>query len=436
MNCTKCRNNISAYIDGMLDDAFASGMEKHLGECLSCRKEYESIMKIREICGKLPDVDLPFGFHEQLFDRLKREERKRVFKAFGKFNRRAVAGMAAALVLVLAGALVLGSLDGWPAFDKSKSEAALPSEPGTTDMAAADAAKGYELQSSPGAPADSDANYGDVGFRGEAEADSPREAGDVTAQILSGGKVEGERKIIRSAYMSIETTGFERTVDEILGKVSLYMGYIESSEIQGKPRRQEKQPANRKAHLEVRIPRKSFDQFISGLGDVGSVINQQVTGEDITGQYLDVEARLKSLKLQEERLLTILSKAELLQDIIELERELSNVRYEIENYTGTLKKWDNLIEYSKVTIDVYEVHEIKEEEPIPITLPERIINGFRRSCRSLGMFLEDLMIFTVSAVPYLAFLGLAGWFVWAVIIRPIARRRARRKEQKGDKPIE
>ena len=149
-----------------------------------------------------------------------------------------------------------------------------------------------------------------------------------------------------------------------------------------------------------------------------------------------MEARLKSLKLQEERLLTILSKAELLQDIIELERELSNVRYEIENYTGTLKKWDNLIEYSKVTIDVYEVHEIKEEEPIPITLPERIINGFRRSCRSLGMFLEDLMIFTVSAVPYLAFLGLAGWFVWAVIIRPIARRRARRKEQKGDKPIE
>ena len=112
----------------------------------------------------------------------------------------------------------------------------------------------------------------------------------------------------------------------------------------------------------MRIPRKSFDQFISGLGDVGSVINQQITGEDITGQYLDVEARLKSLKLQEERLLTILSKAELLQDIIELERELSNVRYEIEHYTGTLKKWDNLIDYSKVTIDVYEVHEIKEEE--------------------------------------------------------------------------
>ena len=93
------------------------------------------------------------------------------------------------------------------------------------------------------------------------------------------------------------------------------------------------------------------------------------------------EARLKSLKLQEERLLTILSKAELLQDIIELERELSNVRYEIENYTGTLKKWDNLIEYSKVTIDVYEVHEIKEEEPIPITSTRKASQTvFRRFC--------------------------------------------------------
>jgi len=131
-------------------------------------------------------------------------------------------------------------------------------------------------------------------------------------------------------------------------------------------------------------------------------------------------------------LLTILSKAEKLQDIIELERELSSVRYEIENYTGTLKKWDNLIDYSKVTIDVYEVLEIKEEEPIPITWGDRIINGFRKSCRNLWEMFENLVILMVSAVPYLALLGIIGVGIWAIVIRPIARKIARRKEAGGE----
>jgi len=445
MDCRQFRYNISAYIDGILDDSMISGMEKHIDECPQCRKEYEAILEIKEMCGKLPTVDLPFGFHERFSERLRREGRNNMFNVFRKINKKAMVGLAAALVLVLAGALVMGGLDGRK-FDMARFETS-PSEAGDSDMAASDIG-GYgktagmpsrELadiadEAIPESPAEPDADYYDGSdIRGEAQSESHHELEiSSNTQALTGEQVEGERKIIRSAYMAIETTEFDRTVDEIIGRVGLYQGYIETSEVQGKPRRQQNQPTNRKAHLEVRIPRKSFDQFISGLGDVGSVINQQITGEDITGQYLDVEARLKSLKLQEERLLTILSKAELLQDIIELERELSNVRYEIEHYTGTLKKWDNLIDYSKVTIDVYEVHEIKEEEPIAITWGDRIINGFRRSCRRLWILFQDLVIFVVSAIPYLALLGIIVLGTWVVIVRPIKRKRENRKIERTE----
>lgn len=54
MDCRQFRYNISAYIDGILDDSMISGMEKHIDECPQCRKEYEAILEIKEMCGKTP----------------------------------------------------------------------------------------------------------------------------------------------------------------------------------------------------------------------------------------------------------------------------------------------------------------------------------------------------------------------------------------------
>jgi hypothetical protein len=251
------------------------------------------------------------------------------------------------------------------------------------------------------------------------------------AQASAGAQAGVERKIIRSAYLSMETTEFDRTVDEIIGRVNVYLGYIESSEIQGKPTYQG-QVSNRRAHFEIRVPSKSFDSFIGDMVELGNVTSRQIRGEDITGQYLDVEARLKSLRLQEERLLTLLSKADKLQDIIELERELSRIRYEIENYTGTLKQWDNMVQYSRVSVDVYEVRKIKKEEPEPITWGDRIVNGFIKSWERLGQVFADLAVFIVSAVPYLVVLAAMVGILWSIAKRSKAALRPK-TEKKVDK---
>src|SRR5690606_5674089 len=136
MDCRQFRYNISAYIDGILDDSMISGMEKHIDKCSQCRKEYEAILEIKEMCGKLPTVDLPFGFHERFSERLRREGRNNMFNVFRKINKKSMVGLAAALVLVLAGALVMGGLDGRK-FDMARFETS-PSEAGDSDMAASD----------------------------------------------------------------------------------------------------------------------------------------------------------------------------------------------------------------------------------------------------------------------------------------------------------
>ncbi|MFO7295910.1 MAG: DUF4349 domain-containing protein, partial [Clostridia bacterium] len=325
MDCRQCRENISAYIDGMLDGASMFELHQHLSQCPLCRNEYEITLKLRGMCADLEDVELPSHFCERLMNAVKKEMKVNMMKRIRwKFSRRLASGIAAAVVLVIGMALLmsgLGTGKGVYKRDMATEQAVPPSQvvsseeggyySGKSGMDAMASDAGWATSSFGGTKdeagmadvAPTEMNQGgDLSGKSETALQKDLASEATSMQALAEAQAGAERKIIRSAYLSMETTQFERTVDEIMGKVSVYLGYIESSEIQGKPIYQGQVP-NRKAHFEIRIPSKSFDAFIGDMSDVGNVTSRQIRGEDITGQYLDVEARLKSLKLQEERLL-------------------------------------------------------------------------------------------------------------------------------------
>jgi hypothetical protein len=231
-----------------------------------------------------------------------------------------------------------------------------------------------------------------------------------------------EAKVIKTGYLGIETLEFEETTDEITRQVQMQGGFIASSNIEGVSRQDKSGRRMRKANFQVRIPSKKFEQFLTDIGQLGNIIRDEKWGEDISGKYYDTEARLKSLTIQEDRLLAILMEAEELKYILELERELASVRYEIENLTGTLRKWDNLVAYSTVNIDVYEVKEIEVEEPEPITIWEKIANGFSKSIKSVSAILEFMAVFLISALPFLVLFGAIGFIVMLIVKRVIKPR--------------
>ena len=72
-----------------------------------------------------------------------------------------------------------------------------------------------------------------------------------------------------------------------------------------------------------------------------------------------------------------------------MESELSRVRYEIENYTGTLKRLEQMVNFSLIHVDVYEVKEIKVTEPDPDTLGERIVGHLKIPNRHWNVFRES-----------------------------------------------
>lgn len=97
--------------------------------------------------------------------------------------------------------------------------------------------------------------------------------------------------------------------------------------------------------------------------------NQRLYTDDVTEEYVDLEARAGTLSAQERRLTQVLEKAETVEDILRVEKELERVRANREALTGKLHYLRHRVSYSRVTIDV-----IKSEESLPVT-PARGFKG-------------------------------------------------------------
>ena len=230
--------------------------------------------------------------------------------------------------------------------------------------------------------------------------------------------IESDRKIIKSASMEIQTLEYELAIQRLTDKVRGIGGYVESSNVRG--RAVDDKYSTRSAHYTLRIPEQQFMQFMSDMNTIGTIIQENSYGEDITSQYFDTDAHMKTLKIQEERLLEILRKAEKIEDIITLERELSNIRYQIEGLQGNLKRWDNLVSYSTLTVSIYEVQEIIKVEEPPKTLGQKISQKFTESLDDIKDFFEDLAVFGIGSLPLLI-VYLPLLLVAALIIRKIIR---------------
>jgi len=233
-----------------------------------------------------------------------------------------------------------------------------------------------------------------------------------------GTVIESDRKIIKSASMEIQTLEYELAIQRLTDKVRGIGGYVESSNVRG--RAVDDKYSTRSAHYTLRIPEQQFMQFMSDMNTIGTIIQENSYGEDITSQYFDTDAHMKTLKIQEERLLEILRKAEKIEDIITLERELSNIRYQIEGLQGNLKRWDNLVSYSTLTVSIYEVQEIIKVEEPPKTLGQKISQKFTESLDDIKDFFEDLAVFGIGSLPLLI-VYLPLLLVAALIIRKIIR---------------
>lgn len=256
------------------------------------------------------------------------------------------------------------------------------------------------------------------GYEGESAETSSVE----TAQE----SVAANRKLIKTINLELETLEYEKTIAFLETSVSECGGYIESSNLEGSGIYSSY--SERYASFNVRIPKDKTDGFIQGMDENTNVRRKSENTQDITLQYVDTESHKEALKVEQERLMAILEKAETVEEIISLESRLSEVRYELGNYESTLRTYDNLVDYTTINIEVYEVQEITE--PPKQTAADRMISGFKDSVKNIGGGIKEFIIWIVIHIPYLV--------MWAIIIgviisviHIIRKRRKKKKENQN-----
>lgn len=262
-----------------------------------------------------------------------------------------------------------------------------------------------------------DYNSGGAGMDMELyEPSAPQESQSASTTEGEDGSVyqNAGAKLIRRAELSIQTTQFDQAAQALQVLVEDCGGYFENSSVYGGSYRDAN--ARRSGEYVVRIPAEKYNEFLSATGDLGYVTQLTESSEDVGEQYYDTEARLKTQRTKQERLLALLEKAENMEDIISLESALSEVEYQIEQYTSTLNRYDALIGFSTFNIYLNEVAKVTEEVGETASLGSRMAAGFQSSVDGLVNGSRELLVwisynFIVLAVLAVAVAvgALVGW---------------------------
>ena len=278
----------------------------------------------------------------------------------------------------------------------------------------------------------------DVAYTERAEAQAPGAAtayeygldtsayADMDKAKLNTGDMYGGRKIIRNYDISLATNTFDDDLAYINAKLSELGGYVLSSSLSGsKP--EAYGDSGRSLSMTLRVPAEKASDFVSGVQRLGKVDYIHDYTDDVTDQYFDVDTRLAVLKDQLERLRAIMVETDNLADIITLEERISEVMLQIEELTGTLKRYDALIAYTTIDLSINERNAISGPADTKGT-GERISEGFTDTLNGVATFFVNFFVWFVSSLPVLIILAAITVAVVFIVKHAVKKNRAKKAQ--------
>jgi len=232
------------------------------------------------------------------------------------------------------------------------------------------------------------------------------------------------RKILRNAELTLEVSDPGTAQRKITSIAESLGGFVVLSESK---QRQSEGKQDLVVNVVVRIPAQQFDAALNEIRSQGtSVIQEKATGQDVTEEYIDLEARIRTQKALELQFLEIMKQANKVADALEVQRQIADVRTEIEKLEGRKRFLENRATLSTITVNL--------QTPTPIVVST---SGFGRNIREAvadsitvaGAIVLFLIRFVIVMIPILVLIILPG----ALLARFIYRR-SKRMQLSGSVP--
>lgn len=240
---------------------------------------------------------------------------------------------------------------------------------------------------------------------------------EVGKDSASDGEIE--EKIVKTVDLRVETKEYEQYISAIRSDVAAVGGYVENSSLNDSYYGQ----SSRYASFVFRIPADKLDEFLQKAGENGKITGQTESQLNVTLEYVDVQSRINAYTTERDTLLELLKKADDLKDVISVQERLSEVNYEIENYTSQLRVLENRVSYSTVSLDLYEVERVSEDDT---SIGGEIRNALAENWSSLKKGIREFIVGFVGGLPII--IPVAVLIVAAVLIlRKVIKKRKAKK---------
>lgn|GEM_PF-4216060 len=243
--------------------------------------------------------------------------------------------------------------------------------------------------------------------------------------------VIGDMKIIYKAYISIEVEEFDTAYNYIksIGENSA-IGYIQSANSRAVKVSSFPETYRKEGSIVLRIAQNKFYDAVNEISKQGTVLDNRTDTENITDQYYDTKYRLRMYETERERVMEYLKKASDLNTMLQLERKLSEITYEIEKLNGTLRSWDNMVQFATITVDIHEkTAKSNSEAKAASSYGARLLNTFTNSFSATIKALGDFILLIVSLLPTLIILAIVYFSARPLIQKFFGKKKNRNHEQ-------
>lgn len=235
------------------------------------------------------------------------------------------------------------------------------------------------------------------------KAESSVRADQDPIALVSGGEAAvrpaSSRRIIYTAHIEMtvdDFSVFERNVADVISKHDGFAAERTTDRRHGD---------HRDGNWVIRVPVHNYDAFLTGLDALGFAKSRSETSDDVTEAYVDLEARISNQRKLEQRMIAMVDERPgKLSELLEIERELSRVREEIERMEGRMRVLADQTSLATVHLRVSE--EATYEPPTAPTLGERVASAWGGSLASIQSFASGLLVIAVAIAP------------WCVILSP------------------
>ena len=234
------------------------------------------------------------------------------------------------------------------------------------------------------------------------QAMMPTEA--TPASPVATSNFQSRTQLVKQASLQLEMTDVDAAIASVSDVLAQQQGDLLQLSDAGTA-----EDLPRQVTLQLRVPQANLEATLTALKRLGEVNHQSISAADVSGQLVDLQARIRNLRKSEESLLEIMERSGSIAEVLEVSRELSTLREAIERNDAQLKNLQNQVAYSTINLTLVSDQAVESPtSPIGETLGQTW-EAASGAMQTMSVGLLQLLLWLLAFSPYIGILVLSGW---------------------------